>query len=72
LLNPHFVAPARFDDPAAALEQVRAIYDGSISHLRDHLQRFVGGESFSQRVRGMLSVCARAYRYGGARRFAPL
>jgi len=51
LLNPHFVAPARFDDPAAALDQVRAIYDGSISHLRDHLQRFVGGESFSQRVR---------------------
>ena len=49
--SPHFVAPARFDDPAAALAQVDAIYNASISHLRDRLQRFVGGESLTQRVR---------------------
>lgn len=48
---PHFIAPARFDDPAAALEQVRAIYDRSIHHLRDALQRFVGGEHLSDQVR---------------------
>ena len=42
---PPFIAPARFDDPAAALAQVRAIYDGSVAHLRDALQRFVAGET---------------------------
>ena len=36
-----FVAPARFDDPAAALAQVRLIYDNSVAHLRDALQAFV-------------------------------
>ena len=48
---PAFVAPVRFDDPAAALAQVQAIYDGSVAHLRDALQRFVGGEPMTQRVR---------------------
>ena len=33
-LSPHYVAPAQFDDPAAALAQVTAIYDGSVGHLR--------------------------------------
>ena len=47
---PPFIAPARFDDPAAALAQVRAIYDGSVTHLRDALQRFVGGEALAQRA----------------------
>ncbi|MEO6354255.1 MAG: hypothetical protein ABIO19_10520, partial [Burkholderiaceae bacterium] len=51
LLTPDFIAPARFDDPAAALDQVRAIYDSSINHLRESLQRFVGGESISSHVR---------------------
>jgi len=51
LLTPDFIAPTRFDDPAAALERVRALYDASISHLRDHLQRFVGGENFASHVR---------------------
>jgi AMP nucleosidase len=46
-----FIAPARFDDPAAALAQVRRIYDNSIAHLRTQLQRFVGGEDLGQRVR---------------------
>jgi len=48
---PTYVAPARFDDPAAALDQVRAIYDGSINHLRGALQGFVGGDELSARVR---------------------
>lgn len=46
-----FIAPARFDDPAAALAQVRRIYDGSIAHLREQLHRFVGGDELSTRVR---------------------
>lgn len=46
-----FIAPARFDDPAAALAQVRRIYDGSIAHLREQLHRFVGGDELSARVR---------------------
>ena len=46
-----FTAPVRFDDPAAALDQVRAIYEHSISLLRDSLQRFVGGEQLDAHVR---------------------
>src|ERR1700754_906257 len=41
---PTYIAPARFTDPAAALAQVRAIYDGSIQHLRGALQGFVAGD----------------------------
>jgi AMP nucleosidase len=41
--EPTFIAPAHFDDPAAALAQVRQIYDHSIAYLRDALQRFVAG-----------------------------
>ncbi len=51
MLTPHFIAPARFDDPAAALEQVRAIYERSINHLRESLQRFVSGESPAEHIR---------------------
>ena len=50
-LAPHYIAPARFDDPAAALAQVRAIYDGSIAHLRGALHGFVTGEPLTGRVR---------------------
>ncbi|MBT9502733.1 MAG: AMP nucleosidase, partial [Burkholderiaceae bacterium] len=46
-----FVAPARFDDPQAALAQARLIYEQSVAYLRDSLQRFVAGEAFTQRVR---------------------
>ena len=49
--NRPFVAPILFDDPAAALAQVRAIYDDSIAHLRDCMLRFVAGETFSEHVR---------------------
>ena len=50
-LAPHYIAPARFDDPATALAQVRAIYDGSITHLRAALHGFVTGEPPDGRVR---------------------
>ena len=48
---PNYVAPARFDDAAAALAQVRLIYDGSIQHLREALQAFVAGDDSRGRVR---------------------
>ena len=48
---PPYFAPARFDDPAAALAQVRAIYDGGVNHLRNALQEFVSGTSIDARVR---------------------
>jgi AMP nucleosidase len=51
LLSPQFIAPARFDDPGAALDQVRAIYTHSIHHLRECLLRFVGGETLPDHVR---------------------
>ena len=50
-VRPIFVAPAHFDDPAKALAQVQHIYRGSIEHLREWLQRFVGGQPLPQRVR---------------------
>jgi len=48
--RPH-VAPRMFDDPSAALAQVRAIYDDSIRFLRESLQRFVEGETPTERIR---------------------
>jgi AMP nucleosidase len=52
MLTPPYVAPARFDDPGAALAQVQRIYDASVDHLRAALQRFVAGEMPAARVRG--------------------
>ncbi len=51
MLTPPFVAPERYDDPAQAVAQLRRIYDASVAHLRDSLQRYVAGESFGQHVR---------------------
>ena len=51
MLTPPFIAPSRFDDPAAALAQVHRIYDTSVSHLRAALQAFVAGQTPAQRVR---------------------
>src|SRR5665647_1736234 len=48
---PAFIAPARFTDPVAALARAREIYDASIHHLRDAMQRFVAGESLPGHVR---------------------
>ncbi|MGV3655928.1 MAG: AMP nucleosidase [Noviherbaspirillum sp.] len=51
LIFPKHIASEHFDDPAAALAQVRAIYDASIAHLREWLHRFVAGESVPEPVR---------------------
>jgi AMP nucleosidase len=51
VLNHPYTAPLRFDDPDAALAEVRAIYDSSIAYLRDALQRFVAGEQLPEHVR---------------------
>ncbi|MDB5839365.1 MAG: nucleosidase [Herminiimonas sp.] len=51
MITPPLIASARFEDPAAALEQVRLIYNRGIDHLREHLRRFVGGEALPERVR---------------------
>jgi AMP nucleosidase len=55
-LVPPYIAPARFDDPDAALQQVRLIYDAGVQHLRDALQRFVDGEELPSRVRACYPV----------------
>ena len=48
---PHYIAPASFDDAAAALAQVQAIYAASVTHLRGALQRFVAGDISAGHVR---------------------
>ena len=48
---PTFIAPAHYTDPAAALAQVRRIYDTSLAHLRQAMQRFVAGEALPGHVR---------------------
>ena len=48
---PPFIAPERFTDAASALAQVMRIYDGSITHLRLAMQRFVAGEDGMAHVR---------------------
>ncbi len=49
--RPPFIAPTTHADAESALARVRAIYDASVAHLRETLQRFVDGENFEQRVR---------------------
>ena len=49
---PDFVAPSRYTDAAAALAQVKAIYDQQIAHLRGAMQRYVAGETLPGHVRG--------------------
>jgi hypothetical protein len=51
MLTPPFIAPRRIDDSAAALAQVRTVYDGAIAHLRDGIEQFVAGQDLLQRVR---------------------
>ena len=48
---PPFIAPSRFTDPAAALAKAREIYDTSIAHLREAMQRFVAGDALPGHVR---------------------
>jgi len=53
---PPYIAPALFDDADAALAQVRAIYDGSVQHLRQALQHFVGSPPGAE-TRGRVRAC---------------
>ncbi len=48
---PDFIAPLCFTDPAAALAQAQRIYDNSIAHLRQAMQRYVAGEELPGHVR---------------------
>ena len=48
---PPFIAPSRFTDPVAALAKAREIYEASLAHLRDAMQRFVAGETLPGNVR---------------------
>ena len=48
---PAYIAPSRFTDPAAALARAREIYEASLAHLRDAMQRFVAGETPPSHVR---------------------
>jgi AMP nucleosidase len=46
-----YVEPTLHDDAASAYARVKAIYDESIAYLRESLQRFVDGETPTERVR---------------------
>ena len=46
-----FIAPEVFDDAEAALTRVHAIYQQSVQHLRQAMQRYVAGETWQDRVR---------------------
>jgi AMP nucleosidase len=48
---PPFIAPTLHHDAESALAQVRAIYAQQINHLREAMQRFVGGDAMPARVR---------------------
>jgi AMP nucleosidase len=48
---PTFIAPSQFTDPAAALAKAREIYNSSLAHLREAMQRFVAGETLPGHVR---------------------
>ncbi|MEY4883512.1 MAG: hypothetical protein RIS34_1366 [Pseudomonadota bacterium] len=48
---PAFIAPSRFTDPAAALAKALEIYDTSLAHLREAMQRFVAGDTLPGHVR---------------------
>ena len=44
--SPDFTAPRLFDDPDAALDQVRRIYQHSVDFLRKALHEYVDGADF--------------------------
>ncbi len=48
--NPPFFPPQPYDDPAAALAQVVAIFEAGVAWLRKAVQRFVAGQDPSRRV----------------------
>jgi AMP nucleosidase len=46
-----FIAPEIFATAESALARVQAIYDQSVTHLRQAMQRFVAGDDMQDRVR---------------------
>ncbi len=54
--QPPFIAPTLFHDADAAVAQIRRVYDASMAHLREALQRFVAGDTPTQRVRACYPV----------------
>ena len=46
-----FIAPEVFDNADAALVRVQAIYEQSVTHLRQAMQRYVAGDDLQDRVR---------------------
>ena len=51
MLTPPLYPAAHFDNPDAALNYARTIYDASIRHLREHFKRFLDGEQLAEPVR---------------------
>ena len=50
---PEFISPQTFNDAGQALAQVKLIYDSSIAHLRQGMQRFVAGDDSAGPVRAV-------------------
>jgi AMP nucleosidase len=46
-----FIAPEVFDNPDDALARVQAIYQQSVDHLRQAMQRYVAGDELHDKVR---------------------
>src|SRR5262249_51374313 len=51
MLEPSFVPRESFEDPDAAVERVRQIYQAGVDHLRSHLHAFVAGQAPAAHVR---------------------
>jgi AMP nucleosidase len=51
MLEPPFVPRESFEDPDAAVERVRQIYQAGVDHLRGHLHAFVAGQVPAAHVR---------------------
>ena len=56
-----FIAPTRHTTAESALAQVHHIYNHQIGLLRDHMQRFVAGETLPSRVRNQLGLTAQDF-----------
>ena len=51
MIEPLLVPRESFDDPDAAVERVREIYQAGVDHLRKHLHDFVGRPHAASHVR---------------------
>ncbi|MET0382717.1 MAG: AMP nucleosidase [Burkholderiaceae bacterium] len=51
MIEPLLVPRESFDDPDAAVERVRALYQAGVDHLRHHLHEFVAGRPPAAHVR---------------------